>query len=163
MKVKNQLVNTDMTEEITISILHHPFEWLNQYEIDKYGEREPSFVELTKNCDIVLSGHTHGEELFKAIKMHNAWLFKVGTLFDKDPLIYNCEILKINIENRSANRLKLYYDSKNGWIDEVDEKNPYLFSNGLSRLRFLTKKFFKQIHDRIGQECKIDRSHIINY
>jgi len=38
MKNNEQLINPDVTEEISISILHHPFEWLNQSEIDKYGE-----------------------------------------------------------------------------------------------------------------------------
>ena len=64
--------------------------------------RTPSYVELARNCDIILSGHTHGEEQFEPDKKYaGAWLFKAGAIFDKDPLIYNCEILKINIKNRS--------------------------------------------------------------
>ncbi|MHA1380165.1 MAG: metallophosphoesterase [Candidatus Helarchaeota archaeon] len=162
MKKKEQLINPDTTEYITISILHHPFEWLNQSEIDKYGERDVTYVELARNCDIILSGHTHGEELFEPDKKFaSAWLFKAGAIFDKDLLVYNCEILKIDITNRSADRLKLYYDSEKGWIDEVDKKNPYLFSNGLSRLRLYSKKVLQAIYDKIGKECKIDRSSII--
>jgi len=163
MKKKGQLIDPDTTEYITISILHHPFEWLNQSEIDKKGKRGVSYVELAKNCDVILSGHTHGEELFEPDKKFaGAWLFKVGAIFDKDPLVYNCEILKINVINRSADRLKLYYDTKKGWIDEVDLKNPYLFTNGLSRLRIHAKKVFNEIYDKIGKDLKIDRSGIIN-
>ena len=163
MKDKEQLIQSDLAEDITISILHHPFEWLNQSEIDRYGERSPPFVELAKNCDIILSGHTHGEEQFKPDKKHaGAWLFKAGAIFDKDPMVYNCEILKINIRNRSAHRLKLYYDTEKDWIDEIDEGNPYLFSNGLSRLRMYSKKVLQEIYDKIGKECKIDRSNIID-
>ncbi len=163
MKNNEQLISPDVTEEITISILHHPFEWLNQSEIDKLGERFPPYVDLARNCDIILSGHTHGEELFEPDKKYaGAWLFKTGAIFDKDPLIYNCEILKINIKNRSADRLKLYYDTEKDWIDKIDENNPYLFSNGLSRLRLYSKKVLQAVYDKIGKECKIDRSSIVN-
>ena len=161
MKKKEQLKNPDITEDVTISILHHPFEWLNQSEIDKYGERGVPYVELARNCDIILSGHTHGEELFEPDKKFaSAWLFKAGAIFDEDPLIYNCEILKIDTVNRSADRLKLYYDENKGWIDEIDEKNPYLFTNGLSRLRFHTKKILNEIYDKIGKDLKINRSSL---
>ncbi|KKL28162.1 hypothetical protein LCGC14_2377860, partial [marine sediment metagenome] len=47
-------------------------------------------------------------------------------------------------------------------IDETDKKNPYIFSNGLSRLRSHTRKVFDKIYDKIGKELKIDRSIIIN-
>ena len=161
MKNKGYLKNPEMTEDITISVLHHPFEWLNQSEIDKYGERNASYVELAKNCDIILSGHTHGEELFEPDKkFSSAWLFKTGAIFDKDPLVYNCEILQLDTINRSANRLKLYYHESIGWIEEVDKKNPYLFTNGLSRLRFNSKKILNEIYDKIGKELKVNRSAI---
>jgi len=159
MKKKEQLQNPDIIEDITISILHHPFEWLNQSEIDKFGERDASYVELARNCDIILSGHTHGEELFEPDKKSaSAWLFKAGAVFDKDPLVYNCEIFKIDTINRSADRLKLYYHAKKGWIDEIDEKNPYLFTNGLSRLRFHSKKILNEIYDKIGKKLKVNRT-----
>ncbi len=158
MKNNEQLKSPDVTDEITLSILHHPFEWLNQSEIDKYGERSPSYVELARNSDIILSGHTHGEEQFTPDKKHaGAWLFKAGAIFDKDPLVYNCEILKLNRINRSADRLKLYYREGTGWIEELDEKSPYLFTNGLSRLRFHSKKILNEIYDKIGKKLKVNR------
>jgi len=161
MKKKGLLKNPDITEDVTISILHHPFEWLNQTEIDKKGKRDPSYVDLARNCNIILSGHTHGEELFEPDKKFaSAWLFKAGAIFDKDSLRYNCEILKVDTMTRSIDRLKLYYQEKKSWIDDIDEKNPYFFTNGLCRLRFHSKKNLNEIYDKIGKKLKLNRTVI---
>ncbi len=159
---KEILRSPDMNSKIVISVLHHPPEWLHQCEQDKYGDRHPSYVRLAKNCDIILSGHTHGEELFDPDKKHGgAFLFKAGAVYDSRDRVYNCEILKIDIEDRIANRLKLYFNKKsNVWIDKIDE-NTYIFSNDMSRLMQHSKNIQNRIYDTIGKKCKVNRDKII--
>ena len=160
---KGILRSPDMNAIIIISVLHHPPEWLHQCELDKYEDRQPPYVNLAKNCDIIFSGHTHGDELLVPDKKHGgAFLFKAGAVYDSKNRIYNCEILKIDTDDRTADRLKLYFNKENEvWIDQIDENNPYIFSNDISRLKQHSFNIHNQIYDKIGKNCKVQRNKIL--
>jgi hypothetical protein len=44
-----------------IGLLHHPREDFNPQEIHAYGNRPNVYDYICERCDILLSGHTHGE------------------------------------------------------------------------------------------------------
>lgn len=152
----------DTNMGIIVSVLHHPPEWLHQCEQDRYENRPPPYVNLAKNCDIIFSGHTHGEEIFEPDKKYEgAFLFKTGAVYNSETHIFTCEILRIDTKNRVADRLKLDFSKETElWVDKVDEKN-YIFSNDISRLKQHSKNIQNQIIDTIGINCKVQRSNIL--
>ncbi len=63
MSSANQLAKGNVhgtTALPTIALLHHPFEWLNDSELNAYG-RPSTRDYLASRAHLVLSGHTHGE------------------------------------------------------------------------------------------------------
>ncbi|MCG8600691.1 MAG: NACHT domain-containing protein, partial [Verrucomicrobiales bacterium] len=62
MEASDQLVLHPSEEErMTVALIHHPQEWLNEAEIHSYDSR-PNVVDyLANRCHLLLSGHTHGE------------------------------------------------------------------------------------------------------
>ncbi len=162
MKNSSQLIDKDniISDQITVAVLHHPPEYLKPYEIDMYEDREPAYLHLTKCSDLILSGHNHGERIFSPDRKFNrSWLFKTGATYEGAEYKNNCEIIKIYKSSRIAKRLKIYYrQEENVWITEEDNKSPYYFSNGLSRLKNHTKKLLGKINDKIGTKCKVERN-----
>lgn len=47
--------------ELCVVLLHHPREDLNPHEIHSYSNRLNTFDYICERCDILLSGHSHGE------------------------------------------------------------------------------------------------------
>ena len=136
-------------KNITISILHHPSEEFNESELNAYGGRPPAYLHLAQRCHIILSGHTHSERLFPPSRPveNYALLFKIGATYQEDEKGYyhnNCEILKVNTDERFVNRLKLYFEpSELKWIDELDSDGTYTLIN--SNIKRAWEDFQKKI------------------
>ena len=113
---------------VTIILMHHPYGWFADQEIEDYGE-DASYYLLTRKCHVILSGHIHGASIRNPFKPFNegAWLFKVGASYEYEPGKHyknNCEILKVNINKREISRLKIKFRYKTReWISKEDPNN----------------------------------------
>ena len=54
-----RIAKTD--EPITIALVHHPREWYHNAEVQAEPDRANTFDYLMTRCDVLLTGHTHGE------------------------------------------------------------------------------------------------------
>lgn len=62
LEANGQLVfNSDGAEQSTVVLMHHPKEWLHSSEIHSSTTRPSTWDYLAKRCDLLLTGHTHGE------------------------------------------------------------------------------------------------------
>ncbi|OEU66083.1 MAG: hypothetical protein BBJ57_04430 [Desulfobacterales bacterium PC51MH44] len=73
--------NTSKDRPVTIALLHHPREWLHDYEIHAYSNRKNTFDYLAERCHIILSGHTHGEVRKADQIAEHAWHLFGGAAF----------------------------------------------------------------------------------
>ncbi|MFX0072159.1 MAG: metallophosphoesterase, partial [Candidatus Hermodarchaeota archaeon] len=161
MKYNSQIISRieKIPDQITIAVLHHPFEELDPREIETYEDREPPYYLLAISSDLILCGHKHGEELFAPDKKNGiSWLFKAGATYEGPKYKNNCEILQIDPKSLTAKRLKIYYiPDKNKWREEIDDRGLYLFYTSLSRLRLHTHLILNKNRDKIGLNCKVKR------
>ena len=83
LEVNNQLPHHNTRKElpVTIALLHHPREWLHEYEIHAYSNRKNTFDYLAERCRLILSGHTHGEVRKADQVAEHAWHLFGGAAF----------------------------------------------------------------------------------
>lgn len=86
---------------ITICLLHHPQSYLNEYEMESYKNREPTFRYLANRVHIILSGHLHGEIISKPDRISNkAYSYRAGASYKGPYSTNNFSLIKINQSKR---------------------------------------------------------------
>jgi len=111
----DELVNNFvMNDKFSVTVFHHPFEWLNPSEGDDDSKVRQSILKLS---DIILCGHVHtkvGEPTFT----HNqAQIFQSGALWDENEYTYETRIIRINKRSGSVRQHVLEYDTtKAQWV-----------------------------------------------
>lgn len=125
------LINNQRSDEICISLLHHPKEWLNESEqrADDLG-RENTFDYLSRRCHLILTGHTHGEVRKADRFAEGAWHLSGGAAFAGASHFNSFRIIKVE-SDRFVYR-SFEYDprsSDNCWLpkDEPTDLN-FFFS-----------------------------------
>lgn len=85
--------NLEKNDKYSITVFHHPFDWLNPKEGDDNANVK---ITLLKFSDIILCGHVHtkvGEPTFE----HNrAQIFQSGALWEGEKYTYESRIIRIN-------------------------------------------------------------------
>lgn len=94
-------------DKFSVTVLHHPFDWLNPEEGDDNADVKKCILKLS---DVILCGHVHtpvGEPTFE----HNrTQIFQSGALWDKTKYVYESRIIRINKRTGAINQLTLEYD-----------------------------------------------------
>jgi hypothetical protein len=114
MESADQLIDPEKrdTEQITVSVLHHPPGDLNRCENGVYSNRKATFPYLCKHSHMVLSGHLHYESISKPTRYDydGTLLFIGGTAYSGDDYGNNFSILKINKINRTVDKCNFKYN-----------------------------------------------------
>lgn len=76
-----QVANNDKWPT-TIVLLHHPKEWLHEEECTSYNNRKNTFDYICTRCDMILSGHAHGEIRKADMFAQAAWHLSGGATFE---------------------------------------------------------------------------------
>ncbi|MCP4269976.1 MAG: NACHT domain-containing protein, partial [Candidatus Brocadiaceae bacterium] len=126
MNSESQLVKPEKydnkDEPITISILHHPPEWLDGNEINSYNERPNTFRYLSERSHIILAGHVHAAIEEPDRKYNSAYLFKGGTTYSGDDYRNNFSIYQIDKKSRTFKRCVFEFKpDKDKWSQEESE------------------------------------------
>jgi len=112
-----RVLNESFDSEIKIILMHHPLEWI------KYFEREVVEELLYNNCNIILHGHLHDDEVSYYKMVNNTHIFRSGTcnLIDENKYSYN--IVSLNIKtNRGTCIIREFDKIKNEWKYYKDKK-----------------------------------------
>jgi hypothetical protein len=96
-----------------IAIFHHPREWFNASEITTYGSRTNPFAYLARRCDLMLTGHTHGEVGRAELIEESAWHLRTGAAYVDENYVNaftlvrvdesDCAYVSYEYDSRSAN------------------------------------------------------------
>lgn len=117
-------------EMITISIHHHPHDWLNEEELDTISNRLNTYRYLSERSHIILSGHTHGAHEAPHRMSNRALLFKGGATYLGNSYRNNISILQIDKEKRTCKRYKFEFDPRYGrWKWDIDDEELSLVAN----------------------------------
>ncbi|GAX60671.1 Ser/Thr phosphatase family protein [Candidatus Scalindua japonica] len=79
---------------ITIALFHHPKEYYNESETNRYGNRESTIDYLSSRCHIILTGHTHGRPRKPDIIHDNAIKFS-GGCYISDQYRNSCSLIRL--------------------------------------------------------------------
>ncbi|EEM08341.1 hypothetical protein bmyco0003_49370 [Bacillus pseudomycoides] len=160
MQSFQQLINPSDYDDgpITIAVVHHPKDWLNDEEQYTY-ERPSTYRYLSERTHLILSGHVHGA-IEEPTKMFNrAYSVIGGATYAGERYRNNFSILKVNKESRTCEQIPYEYDPRNGkWefkqhsklFFEVDRgrrrKKELLLSDGNSTLNTAEREVSKYLH-----------------
>lgn len=116
-------------QKTTITLFHHPLSWLHETESRTYGEDQelPIFKSVREISDIILNGHVHGKIEPPDVLANKTLVFSGGTLNTNDSMIFQFEILSINITRHycvqkiiTYNR-QSYGENSKGWKVERED------------------------------------------
>lgn len=110
-------------EPVTISLVHHPQDWLTQ--ADQYGEgdRKNTYRYLSDRCHVVLSGHVHGKVERPTRVFNRAFRFTGGASYAGNDYRNNFSILQVDPEERSLRRRSFEFDPReDAWNPIVDHE-----------------------------------------
>ena len=93
-----------------VALFHHPREWFNASEITTYGTRPNPFVYLAQRCDLMLTGHTHGEVGRADLVAESAWHFRTGATYVDDNYVNTFTLVRI--DDQDCTYLSFEYDAR---------------------------------------------------
>ena len=119
--VKDLTQNLEKNDKYSVTVFHHPFDWLNQKEGDDDAAVKKK---LLKFSDIILCGHVHtkiGEPTFE----HNrAQIFQSGALWEGRDYTYESRIIKINKRTGLIKQRTIEYNAEEGVWENIPRTGP---------------------------------------
>ncbi len=111
--------------DIKIAVLHHPFEWLNEFDRRHIKEY------LINECDFILNGHQHTPDA-RQISRNNGFYVHISTgasfldRISKDPLFINAyNLVHLDFETKQGVVfLRRWSDRQNKWLEDTDARPP---------------------------------------
>ncbi|MGD0951675.1 MAG: metallophosphoesterase [Methanotrichaceae archaeon] len=111
--------------DIKIAVLHHPFEWLKEFDRRHVEGR------LINECNFILSGHRHTPEA-RQISRNNGFYVHISTganyldRVSKDPLFINAyNLVHFDFEtSKGIVFLRRWSDRQNKWLEDIDTHPP---------------------------------------
>lgn len=133
------------TFPITIALLHHPREYYNESEINRYDNREATVDYVASRCHIILTGHAHGRPRKPDIICGNAIMFS-GGCYVSDRYHNSCSIIRLWPEKLCIDYRQYEWDGgQSNWsiffedfnyklrIKEKQDSRDYKFSKGIQQ------------------------------
>ena len=102
--------------DLRIALLHHPFDWLENFDRD---DVEPL---LCSGCDFVLHGHMHQVALFQARTPDTeAMIIAAGACYESREYPNSYNLVQLDFESRQGTvHLRMYSDVRGGfWTKDV--------------------------------------------
>lgn len=153
---------------IIISLFHHPDNWFHDTVLHQKGEHPATYNFLAERCHIMISGHLHATIISPPRKISDgATHFSVGASYLRQEYLNNCEIFRLDLLKREAERLVINFDSsKVEWVPDFanikrfnlrktplqikDKSNSFteIAKNNLEKLIVELTKFEKKFNER---------------
>lgn len=127
MEAAGDLPRSDHYDEetVTLGVLHHPKEWLNDAENHAYGDRPAAYNELARRTHLLLSGHTHGGVADPQRISNRALLFVGGAAYDNGRYRNNFSLFRFDTSQRTVQRRAYEFDPRNREWKLVDGDDTY--------------------------------------
>lgn len=148
------ILSKQKTNEITITLFHHPLSWLHETESRSYGNDQelPVVKSIREHSDIILNGHVHGRIDPPDVLANKTLVFSGGTLNTNDSASFQFEILSINTTTHYCTQKIVTYNRQEcngkgkGWtIENDDHLTPYYFGTYKSARELVAKVTLSEI------------------
>lgn len=116
--------------QITIVLMHHPFEWLEQFDANDVQRM------LERRADFILNGHEHKSDIIgKGSIFGKAFKISAGSTYEARNRLNSYNIACCNLEEKSITcYLRKFQDTNGGfWIEDNSIDNS--ISNGKIKIR----------------------------
>ena len=85
-------------DPITVALVHHPSEWLHDQDRHASDSRPNSVDYLARRCQVLLTGHTHGEVRRADRIAEGAWRFTGGAAYAGASHFNSFRLLQITLD-----------------------------------------------------------------
>lgn len=109
--------------KLRIALVHHPREWFHEEECNSYGDRPNAYRLLSKNCDVILSGHVHGSVEPASQSYGGAILFTGGATYEGVRWRNNFSVLQFDLDEGVVSRRAFEFDPRELRWQEVPHGN----------------------------------------
>lgn len=101
--------------DIKIAVLHHPFDWLADFESNQIMSR------LMKKCDFILHGHQH-EQRVAAIRSTygNCIVIPVGACYDRRIYTNSYNFVHLDFESEKGIVFLRCWNGRDKWREDID-------------------------------------------
>ena len=119
--------------KMSVSVLHHPFNWLNEEEQFAYRNDPISVDSILKLSSIVLNGHVHGK-IREATFYHNkSYIFTSGATYEKEHYQLGSQIITLDLNNNAYSTKVISYNTiECEWNVSQLEQGVSLSSNNIT-------------------------------
>lgn len=109
-KEKISVLKNNQNAPITVALMHHPVEWLHEYEQNAFGNRANTKDYLALRSHILLTGHTHAEVRDPDQIAGGTYHFSGGATYADSS--YNNNFRIIRIEDEEVTYQSFEYDPR---------------------------------------------------
>ncbi|MBC1237264.1 SIR2 family protein [Nostoc sp. 2RC] len=101
------------SDEVRIAVLHHPLEWIGEFERNRLGQR----LQNQDGCHFLLCGHQHKSEVYQvAGTTGNCVVIPAGSSYDRRNYPNGYNFVHLNCDTRRGTvYLRLWIDDENCW------------------------------------------------
>ena len=117
-------------EPVTISLVHHPQDWLTQPDQYGEGDRKNTYQYLSDRCHVILSGHVHGKVERPTRVFNRAFRFTGGASYAGNDYRNNFSILQVDPEERTLRRRSFEFDPREDVWNPIIDPEIYSFKSG---------------------------------
>lgn len=128
MQAKKQILHPDEFDKgiISIAVVHHPINWLNDEEQSTYDPRPSTYRYLSERTHLILSGHVHGAIENATRSFDRSYIIIGGAAYSGGRYRNNFSILKIDKETRDCIQIPFEFDPRNTKWEKKQEKKLFL-------------------------------------
>jgi 3',5'-cyclic AMP phosphodiesterase CpdA len=109
-----EIERRDSTSEnkLRIALVHHPKEWFHEEECNSYADRPNAYRLLSRNCDVILSGHVHGSIEPPSQNYGSAIIYTGGATYEGARWRNNFSLLQFDLEEGVVSRRAFEFDPR---------------------------------------------------
>lgn len=113
-----------------VSVMHHPFYWLQDQEQYVYGHGPASVDGVVNMSHIILNGHVHGQIREATHYQNKSYVFTSGATYEREHYQLSCQIIQLDLDNKSYSTQTISYNPIAGEWDYKDFEKSTSFCKG---------------------------------
>ncbi len=146
--------------KITISVLHHPFNWLNEEEQFVYRNDPISVDGVLKLSNMILNGHVHGKIREATFYQNKSYIFTSGATYEKEHYQLGSQLISLDLNNYTYSTKVISYNTiESEWtISQLEQEIP-LFDKKIT----LNNKFDSLSHKFKTQDITYGTKNAVSH
>jgi predicted MPP superfamily phosphohydrolase len=150
MQAENLIGNESESDIITIALIHHSKEKLDESEYYSLGQRPAAFNRLAEKTQLILMGHEHAQINPWNRSGYGAYDSCIGSVFYEIKHINTFQLFKVNrLKGRYECKYFQWNPSLRKWLERTDIKTDWPFDIGSSSQEELNNSRAAKLADEL--------------